>query len=170
MNQTKQNKTKQNKTKLKTKPTKQNKTKLKTKELFSDKKRCMDCPIFFSLGVHLDISTSSELYHCRFVNGITKCLVPWINSCYHLSYRYANYCFQLYHQPCVSSLKGGIYVYFYGCFNRNFTFLLSPWGVTLQGISLVIEQAVVTKTCTYLLPKWFIYDVGMVHFHLVQYL
>ena len=63
MNQTKQNKTKQNKTKLKTKPTKQNKTKLKTKELFSDKKRCMGCPIFFSLGVHLDTSTSGEFGH-----------------------------------------------------------------------------------------------------------
>ena len=45
---------------------------------------------------------------------------------------------------------------FYGCFNRdfvNFTFLLSSWGVTLQIISLVIEQAVVTKTCTYRLSS-----------------
>ena len=61
-------------------------------------------------------------------------------------------------------------MYFYGCFNRdfvNFTFLLSPWGVTLQGISLVIEQAVVTKTLPTCCQND---DVGMVHFHLVQYL
>ena len=46
--------------------TKQNRTKTKTKEnngLFSDKKRCMGCPIFFSLGVHLDTSTSGDFGH-----------------------------------------------------------------------------------------------------------
>ena len=54
------------KRKQKNEPNKAKQNKNKKKEnngLFVDKKRCMGCPIFFSLGVHLDTSTSSDFGH-----------------------------------------------------------------------------------------------------------